>query len=67
MSLGLKGLNFFYYSLIITCVFCANHKVGEVFEFSREDFELFPREFETLSKCGTWYKLRALVGGYPHE
>ena len=41
MSLGLKGLNVFYYSLIITCMFCANHKVGEVFEFSREDFGLW--------------------------
>ena len=27
----------FYYSLIISCVFCANYKVGEGFEFSREE------------------------------
>ena len=28
-------LNVFYYSLIIACVFCANYKVGEGFEFIR--------------------------------
>ena len=30
-------LNVFYYSLIITCVFCASYKVEEGFECSREE------------------------------
>ena len=30
-------INIFYYSLIISCMFCANYKVRECFEFSREE------------------------------
>ena len=30
-------LNVFFYRLIITCVLCANYKVGEGFEFSKEE------------------------------
>ena len=30
-------LKVFFHRLIITCVLCANYKVGEGFEFSREE------------------------------
>ena len=30
-------INVFYYSFIISCMFCANYKVREGFEFSREE------------------------------
>ena len=30
-------------------------------------FELFLCVFDGVTKYGTWYKLRGLVGGSPHE
>ena len=53
-------LNVFYYSLIITCIFCPNHKVGESSEFSGEELGVKDEqqidlegdlEFCTVIKC----------------
>ena len=53
-------LKVFYYSLIITCIFCPNYKVGESSEFSGEELGVKDEqqidlegdlEFCTVIKC----------------